>query len=50
MGAEKSVIEIIGEKEKTKKGHMQYVAVFVVVVFYTIQIITIKFCTKFQNP
>ena len=38
----------IGEKEKrTNKGtDKQYVAVFC----YTIQLITIKLCTKFQNP
>ena len=38
----------IGEKEKcTNKGtDKQYVAVFC----YTIQLTTIKLCTKFQNP
>ena len=46
---EKSATEIfIGEKEKwTNKGtDKQYVAVFC----STIQLITIKLCTKFQNP
>ena len=50
IGAEKSVTEIsIGEKEKlTNKGtDKQYVAVL---FFYTIQLITTKLCTKFQNP
>ena len=45
---EKSATEIfIGEKEKltNKETDMQYVAVFC----YTIQLITIKLCTKFQN-
>ena len=49
VGAEKSVTKIfIGEKEKwTSKGtDMQYVTVFC----YTIQVITIKLCIKFQNP
>ena len=49
IGAEKSVTEIsIGEKEKwTNKGtDKHYVAVFC----YTVQLITIKLCTKFQNP
>ena len=48
IGAEKYVTEIsIGEKEKwTNKGtDKQYVAVFC----YTIQLITIKLCIKFQN-
>ena len=48
IGAEKSVTEIsIGEKEKwTNKGtDKQFVAVFC----YTIQLITIKLCTIFQN-
>ena len=49
IGAEKSVKEIFtGEKENwTNKGtEKQYVAVFC----YTIQLITIKLCTKFQSP
>ena len=48
IGAEKSVTEIsIGEKEKTYKGtDKQYGAFFC----YTIQLITTKLCTKFQNP
>ena len=39
----------IGEKEKwiNKGTDKQYVAVF---FCYTIQLITIKLCTKFQNP
>ena len=49
IGGEKSVTEIsIGEKEKwtNKRTDKQYVAVFC----YTIQLITIKLCTKFQSP
>ena len=39
--------QVFAEKTWTKKGtDMQYVAVFC----YTIQLITIKLCTKFQNP
>ena len=48
LGAEKSVTEIsIGEKQKgtTKGTDKQYVAVFC----YTIQLITFKLGTKFQN-
>ena len=49
IGTEKSATEIfIGEKENlTNKGtDKQYAAVFC----YKIQLITIKLCTKFQNP
>ena len=47
IGAEKSVTEtFIGEKEKwTNKGTDK-----LLFFCYTIQLITIKLCTKFQNP
>ena len=48
-GNKKSATEFfIGEKEKwiNKGTDKQYVAVF----DYTIQLITLKLCTKYQNP
>ena len=49
IGAEKSVTEIsIGEKENEQiKGLLSNMWLF---VCYTIQLITLKLCTKFQNP
>ena len=49
IGAEKSVKEIfIGEKENEQiRGLICYMWLF---ICYTIQLITIKLCTKFQNP
>ena len=49
IGAEKSVTEIsIGDKENEQiKGLISNMRLF---FSYTIQLITIKLCTKFQNP